>query len=414
MKNKNIGMVKTLQRKFILSAMLAITLLIAVLIGGINILNAVSVNEDIDRMMSMLSYGDGFDKHKNNNSEKPDGSPFKPDDRNPARNARYIAAKITPDGEITDLDLSHINSVSEQDASAAIQSILSYKNTEGNYGDFAYRISLSPDGLFRTIILADVSGKRAAFISTLVISVAAGVVCWVLMLLLISLLSKKAIRPIAENIEKQKQFVTNAGHEIKTPLAIILANTDAMELINGETKWSRNIRAQVIRLSGLMQNLLTLSRMDEQGASVLMSEFDLSAVATDTVSAFSEPAALREIELTSSVAESVKLNGSREHIIQLLTVLLDNAVKYTDEGGKIVFELSRQDKNILISIKNTCPPIEKPDRLFDRFYREDSARTQKNGGYGIGLSVAKAIVTMHKGSINAEYSDGMLNFKIRL
>lgn len=254
----------------------------------------------------------------------------------------------------------------------------------------------------------------------------AGIFGWLLMLLLVILLSKKTIAPVARSIEKQKQFVTNAGHEIKTPLAIILANTDAMELHNGENKWSKNIRAQTLRLSGLMQNLLMLAKMDESSAKLPMCSFDISTAAEDTVNAFTEPAALKGVMIEQDIQKGLNLNGNRDSIIQLMTVLLDNAVKYTESGGTIRAKLSGNDKNIALSIANTCEPIDHPEKLFDRFYRGDSARTQKNGGYGIGLSVAQAIAELHKGTITAENitdtspdnpdidTDNMLMFTVKI
>lgn len=225
------------------------------------------------------------------------------------------------------------------------------------------------------------------------------------MLLLVVGLSKRAIRPIAVNMEKQKQFVTDAGHEIKTPLAIILANTDAMELHNGESKWSRNIRTQTERLSGLMKNLLTLSRMDEGNVMTAMTELDISGLVREAADTFKEPAALKHIQIITSIKGDLKLHANREQMVQLVSVLLDNAVKYSPENDSIELVLDGSQREIVLKCRNACHALpEVPaDRLFDRFYRGDTARTQKSGGYGIGLSVARAIVEAHKGTIKAVY-----------
>lgn len=237
------------------------------------------------------------------------------------------------------------------------------------------------------------------------------------MLLLVIALSKRAIRPIAENLAKQKQFVTAAGHEIKTPLAIILANTEAMELHNGESKWSKNIRKQTERLSGLMKNLLTLARMEEGTAPVVMADLDMSKLTKEVADSFAESAKLKQIKLQAKIASDIKLYANREEMTQLLAILLDNAVKYSVEQADIVLTLAKRGKEVMLSCENTCeklPDVE-VDRLFDRFYRSDAARTQKSGGYGIGLSVARAIVQNHKGEITAEYKDGnRIVFKVEL
>lgn len=433
-------MVKQLQKKFIISAMLAVTILLVVLIGGINVFNYLTTSNDNDRLMEML--GNSFENStmwnadttdntqppqsitgtqqntadasgnqndtgfppQDNGTKPPDdkkNNGFGRHDKNAVDSARYAAVAIDKNGNIIRTDVTHISSLTEDEATAITEALKNNASGTGAYSGYLYRISDTRTG-GRIIILLDNGMQISSFFTVLFISVGAGIFGWLLMLLLVILLSKKTIAPVARSIEKQKQFVTNAGHEIKTPLAIILANTDAMELHNGENKWSKNIRAQTLRLSGLMQNLLMLAKMDESSAKLPMCEFDISTAAEDTVSAFIEPAALKGVMIEQDIQKGLQLNGNRDSIVQLMTVLLDNAVKYTVSGGMIRAKLSGNEKNITLSIANTCEPIDHPEKLFDRFYRGDSARTQKNGGYGIGLSVAQAIAELHKGTITAE------------
>lgn len=433
-------MVKQLQKKFIISAMLAVTILLVVLIGGINVFNYLTTSNDNDRLMEML--GNSFENstmwnadttdntqppqsitgtqqntadasgNQNDTGFPPQDDGTKPPDdkknngfgrhdKNAVDSARYAAVAIDKNGNIIRTDVTHISSLTEDEATAITEALKNNASGTGAYSGYLYRISDTRIG-GRIIILLDNGMQISSFFTVLFISVGAGIFGWLLMLLLVILLSKKTIAPVARSIEKQKQFVTNAGHEIKTPLAIILANTDAMELHNGENKWSKNIRAQTLRLSGLMQNLLMLAKMDESSAKLPMCSFDISTAAEDTVSAFIEPAALKGVMIEQDIQKGLQLNGNRDSIVQLMTVLLDNAVKYTVSGGMIRAKLSGNEKNITLSIANTCEPVDHPEKLFDRFYRGDSARTQKNGGYGIGLSVALAIAELHKGSITAE------------
>ncbi len=433
-------MVKQLQKKFIISAMLAVTILLVVLIGGINVFNYLTTSGDNDRLMEML--GNSFENStmwnadttdntqppqsitgtqqntadasgnqndtgfppQDNGTKPPDdkkNNGFGRHDKNAVDSARYAAVAIDKNGNIIRTDVTHISSLTEDEATAITEALKNNASGTGAYSGYLYRISDTRTG-GRIIILLDNGMQISSFFTVLFISVGAGIFGWLLMLLLVILLSKKTIAPVARSIEKQKQFVTNAGHEIKTPLAIILANTDAMELHNGENKWSKNIRAQTLRLSGLMQNLLMLAKMDENSAKLPMCSFDISTAAEDTVSAFIEPAALKGVMIEQDIQKGLQLNGNRDSIVQLMTVLLDNAVKYTVSGGMIRAKLSGNEKNITLSIANTCEPVDHPEKLFDRFYRGDSARTQKNGGYGIGLSVAQAIAELHKGSITAE------------
>lgn len=434
-------MVKQLQKKFIISAMLAVTILLIVLIGGINVFNYLTTSGDNDRLMEMLCYSfeastmwnaDTTDNNQppqsingtqqntadtsgnqndtgfppqDNGTKPPDdkkNNGFGRHDKNAVESARYAAVAIDKTGNIIRTDVTHISSLTEDEATAITEALKNTASGTGTYSGFLYRISETKRAEGKVIILLDNGMQISSFFTVLFISVGAGIFGWLMMLLLVILLSRKTIAPVARSIEKQKQFVTNAGHEIKTPLAIILANTDAMELHNGENKWSKNIRAQTLRLSGLMQNLLMLAKMDESSTKLPMCEFDISTAAEDTVGAFIEPAALKGIMIEQDIKKGIRLSGNRDSIVQLMTVLLDNAVKYTESGGVIRAELYGNEKNITLSIANTCEPIDHPEKLFDRFYRGDSARTQKNGGYGIGLSVAQAIAELHKGSITAE------------
>ena len=420
-------MVKQLQKKFILAAMLAVSILLVVLISGINIFNyltSVSENEKLTETLSnsfeastmwngeMLSQSQQEIPPKDND-RKGDNFFGKPD-KSSVRSARYAAVAFDSSGNIIRTDVSHISSITQEEAESAAANLCGLADGTGNYNGYLYRLTASKHAGGRILILLDNSEQVSSFFSVLIISVGAGVFCWVLMLLFIILLSRKAIAPVARSIEKQKQFVTNAGHEIKTPLAIILANTDALELHNGESKWSKNIRAQTLRLSGLMQNLLMLAKMDESAAKLPMCRFDLSTAVKDTAEAFVEPAALKGVLIDIDIKRDIFVNGNRDSLIQLITVLMDNAVKYTESGGEITAELSCTDRLAVLRIANTCDNVENPEKLFDRFYRGDSARTQKNGGYGIGLSVAMAIAQLHKGSISAENIDGKLKFTVKL
>ena len=249
--------------------------------------------------------------------------------------------------------------------------------------------------------------QRGNILNVLLASCGGGVFCWLLMLLLVFLLSKRTIRPIAENMEKQKQFVTNAGHEIKTPLAIIMANTYAMELHNGENKWSRNIRAQTVRLTGLMQNLLTLSKMDEDGVVLPMTEFSFSLLLEEVLDTFYEMAKAKRVSVQVDLQEKLFVKANRESLMQLVSILMDNAVRYTPVNGTISVLLQKKERGVCFQVKNTLDSASdiELDRLFERFYRGNAARTQETGGYGIGLSAAKAIVDAHKGKISAYYEN---------
>ncbi len=415
-------MTRTLQKKFITTAMLAITVLILVLLGAINGIYCWISGQQMERMLGMLADNGGAPSMQREMTEKEmpqrgrPGFLDQPIDEDTAMSARYFMVRYNSDGEVVQTDISKIASVTEEEAGKMADKARENGDTEGRTEQFRYKITESRDGKGSVVIFLDTSSQMHSILMVLGISIFIGMLCWSLMLVLVILLSKKAILPIAENIEKQKQFVTDAGHEIKTPLAIIMANTDAMELHNGENKWSRNIREQTIRLNGLMQNLLALAKMDEGGVKLPSSDILLSSLLEEILPSFYEPASLKEIIIQENIQPDIIVHGNRDNMIRLITILMDNAVKYTSRKGNIKVYLERKENTVALNIKNTCdtlPEVE-PEKLFDRFYRGDSARTQKSGGYGIGLSVARAITESQKGSITASYEEKQIIFTVRL
>lgn len=423
-------MIKELQKKFIITAMAAITVLLLVLLGAINGVNYVIVGRQTDKTLVMLAENEGASppqpepkaagtpEDAGERAEKKDRPEFltPPGEEDIAMSSRYFLVRLNPEGTITQTDVSRISSVTEEEAEAlALEA--SGKADTGSIGRFKYKSVPSREGRGTAIVFLDTSSQLYSILIVLVLSAGMGLICWLLMLFLVVLLSKRAIRPIAENMELQKQFVTNAGHEIKTPLAVILANTDALELHNGESKWSRNIRSQTLRLSGLMQKLLLLARMDEGKMELAFTDFSMSSLVEETIRTFGEAAELKQIAVRQEIQQGVTLRGSRDSIGQLCSILMDNAVKYADQGGEIRVSLRKREKAVVLKVENTCAePLEgEPDRLFDRFYRGDSARTQKNGGYGIGLSVARAVAEAHHGTISAVFEEEhRIVFTVRL
>ena len=291
----------------------------------------------------------------------------------------------------------------------------------GNSGENAVPASAVSE---ETLLVAmDISADRDGILTVLGISALIAVLCWIAMIWPVCLLARRAIAPTATGIERQKQFVTNAGHELKTPLAIIQANTEALELFNGENKWTRNIKAQTVRLNGLMQNLLTLSRMDETGLHMELKPFAFAGLVREVWENFAASAEARSIAVRLEPGdESLLVLGNRDSLAQLLSILFDNAVKYTPKGGEILIR-TRADRDQVVFVQSNTLSTqsledgilrENPERLFDRFYRADSDRSRKKGGYGIGLSAAKAIADANQGSIHAAYEDEQLVFTVVL
>lgn len=409
-------MIKQLRKKFIFTAMVAVTVLIVIIVGAINIFNCMVIDSQTDRTLEFLvqkSFEPDFKKSEEPSKNMPEKRDIfdKPMNEDTFMASRCFTVYLTSENEILRVDTGRISSVDEKTATAIAEKMLEKGKYNGSCDGFKFVTAVKDtavpvkDDFDSVMVFLDVSGEFYNIVSVAVLSAVISVVTWLLMFLLVVVLSEKAIRPIAENIEQQKQFITNAGHEIKTPLAIILANTDALELHNGANKWSDNIRTQTNRLSGLMQNLLLLSKTDEKINSDVKQEVN----ATDVLKEVTEP----YVELSQNGNKTMVLDAEDgvtvcevpDSLRQLFSVLVDNAVKYAVPFSEIHLELYKSNGKTIFKITNTCdklPDVE-PQKLFDRFYRGDSARTQTGGGYGIGLSVAAAVCEANNGEITGEY-----------
>ena len=413
-------MVRTLQIKFVKTAMTAISVLLLAVICAISGIYSFDVYRKEKNTAEMLADNGGTPDFMKMKQDRPDrtepikpfdGSRMSPDDM---MAVRYFIIRYDTDGGIESADTGSIYSVTDEEAMEYGEKVIAGGKQSGIIGHFMYSLKSNEDG--KTAAFVDVSSQISSILSVIVISLIIAAIAWILMFVLVSVLSRRAIAPIAENIVRQKQFVTNAGHELKTPLAIIMTNTEALELFNGESKWTRNIKAQTRRLNDLMQNLLTLSKMDEADLNLPMQDFDLGALIGETAAPFEEPA--REKGLTLSVeTPQVTVKANRDSMGQLIGILLDNAVKYTPEGGSILLTAFTEGNSVILREQNTVSPDdceENPERLFDRFYRRDEARTQKKGGYGIGLSAARAIAAANRGQISAAYMEQNIVFTVKL
>ena len=227
--------------------------------------------------------------------------------------------------------------------------------------------------------------------------------------LLFCFFSGRILRPIAESYEKQKRFITDAGHEIKTPLTIIQANADILEMELGENESLHDIRQQTRRLSELTGDLILLSRMEEAENALPLIEFPVSEAIENAAAPFQTLARQQGKRFLCSIQPMLTLRGDDKSIRRLVLLLLDNALKYTPTDGTIALRFAAQGRSLCLTVTNPTETALTPSeltRVFDRFYRIDPSRSSDTGGHGIGLSVAKAIVTAHGGRIQADTQTG--------
>ena len=220
-------------------------------------------------------------------------------------------------------------------------------------------------------------------------------------------LIRKMVKPVDEAMEKQKQFVWDASHELKTPLAVISANADVLAAEAGESKPLQYIQSEVRRTDSLIQNLLTLARMEKGTAQAAHAKFDLSRALLEVALPFESAVFEDGKTLDMDIPDGIEYTGDQEMIKQLAVILLSNAQKYSDDGGKIRVSLEAKGEKRILRVHNTGPaiPPEAQQRIFDRFYRVDSSHNREVEGNGLGLSIAQNIVSLHRGRITVHSAE---------
>lgn len=405
-------MFKKLQRKFIIITMGSLFLVMLFLIGLTNGIYFVQTEKKTKESIRIIAENEGKfpefikgDPRKDRPKIEEPLFGFRMNAETPYEK-RYFIAELNEDGTIKQINTSHIAAITSKDALEYANNVIESGKTEGYMDIYKYMVIEKEEG--DMLVFMDCRTQIQSELLLLVISCIVGSTTLVLMFLLLIILSRKAIKPFIENAEKQKLFITDAGHEIKTPLAIISANADVLELTGGESEWISSIRNQVTRLDKLVKNLLTLSKMEEESARLTFAPFNLSEVVAKTASSFEAVAEAKNKRFRMNIEPDIIMNGDESSIEQLVSTLVDNAMKYSEDGGSIKITLSETKKGLKLEVYNTVANLEVTnlERLFDRFYRADSSRARETGGYGIGLSIAKSIVEAHQGKITAKSEDG--------
>lgn len=410
-------MIRDLRKKFILVAMLSTMLVLTAIMGVVNFSNYREMLDRADEMTALLEQNDGkFPEepswHEQDDTEIPPAKPEN-DEKDKSRfsvetpfETRYFTVTVDENGEVTDCDLDRIAAVDEETAEEYTQTAQQKNKTTGFQGIYRYRVTETEDGA--KYVFLDCRREISNFRTVLVTTISVSLLGLAAVFVLVVIFSRMVFRPVEESIQKQKRFITDASHELKTPLTIIDANIEVMEMESGESQWTKSTRKQIQRLSGLVQQLVTLSRLDEEKGLEEKCEFNLSEAVSECVQPYESLAQTREKNLTLNIEEDITYTGDERSIRQLAGILMDNAVKYSSENGNITLTLKKKGKKIFLEVYNDADdlPQGKLDVLFERFYRLDSSRNSGTGGSGIGLSMAKAIVQAHKGKITAENKNG--------
>lgn len=428
---------RRLRRKFILVAMGAVTVVLTLIIAGINVVNYSHVCKMADARLDYILAGkDGIDWDDEPKTDLSNGggaktgmvadgnrvgvrvghfegmtaeSPF---------DTRYFTVTLV-EGQVVDVNTARIAAVGAKRAARIAAELDSKGLTSGFSGN--YRYTTTAQGDKTTYVFVDCTRELTSFHSFLSASVAISCIGWLAVLAIVAGASGAVIRPMVESYSKQKRFITDASHEIKTPLAVIDAANEVQEIESGESEWTQSIHEQVARLTALTERLVFLARMDEGSAGFTMASIDFSEAVDKAAAPFASVAVSRGKRLSTSIANGVRAHADAAAVAQVVELLLDNATRYASEGSVIELSLRTVSRgqgkgSAELAVSNAVDELPEGDldRLFDRFYRVDVSRSSKTGGSGVGLSIVRAIAEAHGGTATVSGRDNQITFTVRL
>ena len=407
-------MFKQLQKSFVKSAMLSFTAVLLVVLVTVNVVNYRQTVNQVDRLGTMLVNNDGTfpDAPEGGKAPKehpehgmPKGMEFRKDDQ---MATRYAVVRVA-NNAVQSVDRTHLVSLDEEALKELGLRIAQGTSTKGWEGSLRYQVAKTDAGAM--VVLVDANKETQQISRLMMVTGAVFILCLAVVYVLVRLVSKRAIRPFVENVERQQQFIANASHEIKTPLAVLSANTDLLAMMGTEAKFVDSNKRQIKRMNSLVEQMLILSRYDEGEAAATKEEVDLVAV-TKTIVEEILPVLNEkglQVEFTGEAQTIVTTNKSA--MTELIRILLDNAMKYTVGEPVITVEAKRNQ----LAIGNETEPMtqEQVNQIFDRFYRVDSSRNRTTGGSGLGLSIAQKIAETNDVQLTAELpSETQIRFVI--
>ncbi|MCO4529020.1 two component system histidine kinase [Streptococcus infantarius subsp. infantarius] len=408
-------MFRKLRLRFIATASLAILIVLFSVVGVLNSARHVQTVDEINKILTLLSdNGGSFPSISKTTSELGDTVSV-----DTLFQYRYFSAKMDHHGNIISLNSSNISDLTDQEVKEFLERINHSKDTRGDFSYHHHTYSYMVSETSRRSDLIVVLDSTNQFRDNMVLvhlSIWMSGISFIFFVLVISIVSGKVIKPFIRNYERQRRFITNAGHELKTPLAIISANNELVELMNGESEWTKSTNDQVKRMTGLINSLVAMARLEEQPELVL-TNVNFSDIARDAAEDFKGPVIKDGKEFVMDIQPNIHVKAEEKSLFELVTLLVDNANKYCDPAGKVSVTLRKNRlSKAKLEISNTYTKGKDVDytKFFERFYREDESHNNKTSGYGIGLSMAQTMVKLFKGNISVNYKDDTITFVVSL
>lgn len=411
-------MFRKLKIRFILLASAAIVCILLTMIAVLNSVRFLQTNGEIQAVLNILSANNGDFPSVEETAESLQNDRITIDT---IYQYRYFSVVYKEDKTLYSSNLDHLSNLSKEQALSYANKVIKDSRSSGVFkvGSQFYSYQITQDSKTKRYLLVvlDSTNYLESRNDFFWLSIQLCFYSFIFFVLVVSGFSNFAIRPYIKNYENQKRFITNAGHELKTPLAIISANTELQELMTGENEWTESTKDQVKRLSNLINQMVVLARLEEQ-PDVTLVDVNFSEVVKKVAGNFKSVIEKAGKKYEIKLQEDIHVKATEDELYELVSILIDNACKYCDEDGQIFVTLTKakRGKRARLTVANSYAGGKNVDysRFFDRFYREDESHNQKQPGYGIGLSMAESLVRIFKGRIWVSYKKGLIGFTVLL